>query len=90
MLTNKQLNVVRCISDGLNINQTADKLNISRSTVEKVLVVVKRKLNAKTLAHVASIAIRNGLICVLITMSVTSSVNIVRLRNRNGRREWTT
>jgi DNA-binding CsgD family transcriptional regulator len=88
-LTPRQLTVVNCLCDGLTIDQTADKLCISRSTVEKVLRDVKRRLNAKTLAHVVSIALRKGLICVLIASSILGVMDVQRLRNRTGRRELT-
>lgn len=90
-LTPRQTEAINHISNGLYIDQVADQMCISRSTVEKLLLTARRTMRAKSLAHAASIAIRKGLICVLIVFSATGGNDIqrARARTRTARRDST-
>ncbi len=90
-LTPRQVEALKLIADGMSIDQVADEMFISRSGAEKLLGQVRKRLTARTLAQSVAIAIRQGLILLLIFSTVTSSVDIQRVRTRtrtrSGRKE---
>lgn len=61
-LTNRQLEVLALIADGLSNGEIADRLFISPKTVDHHVGAVLAKLDAGTRAEAASIAIHSGLI----------------------------
>lgn len=61
-LTNRQLEVLALMADGLSNNEIADRLFISAKTVDHHVGAVLAKLDAGTRAQAASIAIHSGLI----------------------------
>src|SRR5262245_38577606 len=61
-LTNRQLEVLALIADGLSNSEIADRLFISAKTVDHHVGAVLAKLDAGTRAEAASIAIHSGLI----------------------------
>jgi DNA-binding CsgD family transcriptional regulator/tetratricopeptide (TPR) repeat protein len=61
-LTNRQLDVLALIADGLSNGEIADRLFISPKTVDHHVSAVLAKLDAGTRAEAASIAIHSGLI----------------------------
>jgi len=61
-LTNRQLEVLALIADGLSNSEIADRLFISPKTVDHHVGAVLAKLDAGTRAEAASIAIHSGLI----------------------------
>src|SRR5262245_10036973 len=61
-LTNRQLEVLALIADGLSNSEIADRLFISAKTVDHHVGAVLAKLDAGTRAEAASIAIHAGLV----------------------------
>src|SRR5262245_44088613 len=61
-LTNRQLEVLALIADGLSNSEIADRLFISPKTVDHHVGAVLAKLDAGTRAEAASIAIHSGVI----------------------------
>lgn len=84
--TSRQLVALNHLSHGRNIDQTADAMCLSRSSVEKLLADVRRRLSARTLTHAVSMAIRGGLICAIITVSIGGDYDVQRAMARRPRR----
>lgn len=84
--TARQLVALNHISHGRNIDQTADAMCLSRSSVEKLLAAARKRLSAKTLTHAVSMAIRGGLICAIVVVSVGSDLDVQRTMVHRGRR----
>jgi len=61
-LTDKEFAVFLQLARGRSVNQVADDLHLSPSTVGTHLYNIKKKLNASNSAELALIAIRSGLI----------------------------
>jgi DNA-binding NarL/FixJ family response regulator len=61
-LTNRQLEVLALIADGLSNSEIAERLFISPKTVDHHVGAVLAKLDARTRAEAASRAIHSGLI----------------------------
>jgi len=62
-LSNREIDIFKLLGEGLNSAQIAEKLKISRNTVDTHRINIKNKLelpNGKALDHVAFEAIRNG------------------------------
>lgn len=83
--TARQLVALNHLSHGRNIDQTADTMCLSRSSVEKLLAAAKKRLNARTLTHAVSTAIRGGLICAIAAVSVGGDIDMQRTMARRGR-----
>lgn len=68
-LTIRQRDALERIAMGLTIDQAAHDICVSRSTFEKILSAVKRKLNARSVANAIYIAVKAGilLVCVIAT-----------------------
>jgi DNA-binding NarL/FixJ family response regulator len=61
-LTEREVDVLRLIADGLTNEQIADALYISTGTVRTHIANIFGKLNARTRTEAARIALRNELI----------------------------
>lgn len=85
-VTARQLIALNHLSQGRNIDQTADAMCLSRSSVEKLLASARKRLNARTMTHAVSMAIRSGLICAIITVSIGGDYEMQRVMARRGRR----
>lgn len=76
------------VANGDDINEVGNVMNLSRSSIEKHLATIRKRLNAKTLAHAVHIATRSGLIVVMFYMTTFApSVDFERRRLRLKRRE---
>jgi DNA-binding CsgD family transcriptional regulator len=84
--TARQLVALNHLSQGRNIDQTADAMCLSRSSVEKLLADARRRINARTLTHAVSLAIRGGLICAIFVVSVGSDLDVQRVMARRSSR----
>ena len=60
-LTNRQMDVLRCLQDGLSNAAIADRLFISAKTVDHHVSAILAKLDVKTRAEAASLANKGGL-----------------------------
>lgn len=69
MISKRGVEALGCVAEGFNLDRTADKMCISRSTVEKHLFKIKHQLNAKNLMSAVYIAAKSGLIIALIQVS---------------------
>jgi DNA-binding CsgD family transcriptional regulator len=85
----KSMKAVKLIAQGYTIDETADILCVSRSSVEKYLRVERIRLKCRTLAHLVHVVTRDGLICLLIVTLAASSTNTYRRVSRPYRREQT-
>ena len=61
VLTGREREVLRLVSDGLSSKQIADQLNISVRTVESHRNQIMNKLQLRSIAQLTKFAIRNGL-----------------------------
>lgn len=57
MLTDRQLEVVKHLANGMTLSQIADKCYVSESSVNRALARARKNLGANTLPHLVSIAI---------------------------------
>lgn len=85
-VTARQLVALNHLSQGRSIDQTADAMCLSRSSIEKLLASAKKRINAKTLTHAVSMAIRGGLICAIVVVSIGGDLDVQRTMARRGRR----
>lgn len=74
MITQRQLQVLRLYAQGLQSKEIADKLCISIRTVESHLSGCRDALKARNSVHAVAIAITNGIIKLLIFISVFRAV----------------
>ena len=89
----KELEALKHIAHGDTIDQTASVMHLSRSSVEKYLQAVRRRLNARTLAYAVHIATKRGLIVVLIAVVIATPTGriaprVTRVRTRNELAEF--
>ena len=94
-IMNRAMEALRHIAKGRTIDEAADDMHLSRSSVEKYLRVVRLSLNARTIAHAVYLATRNGFIMLLITVVLTTpagriGVRTMRMQRRNESTELTT
>ncbi len=68
----RNLEILQLIANGFQLKNIAFKLNLSKSLIEKELILIREHLNAKTTAHAVKIAINKGLIVSLLVASVSS------------------
>ncbi|MFD1746272.1 autoinducer binding domain-containing protein [Rhizobium helianthi] len=61
-LTQRQMEVLRLLSDGLTSNEIAKALQISNHTVDWYINVIQEKFNARNRQHVIALAFRSGLV----------------------------
>lgn len=61
-LSDRQVDVLQAIADGLNTRQVADQLYISQSTVRNHLHAISRELNTNTMVQSVVSALRLGII----------------------------
>jgi DNA-binding CsgD family transcriptional regulator len=85
--SHKSLVALKHIAHGDTIDQAADAMHLSRSSVEKYLQCVRRRLNARTLAHAVHIATKQGFIMLLITVVIATPTGriaprMTRIRTR--------
>lgn len=62
MLTEREIDVVRCFGDGLSYKETAARLYLSPRTVETHRNTIMEKLGMHSLAELIKYAIRNGIV----------------------------
>ena len=92
---NRAMEALRHIAKGRTIDETADEMCLSRSSVEKYLRTARESLRARTIAHAVHLATRNGFIMLLITVVLTTpagriGVRTMRMQRRNESTELTT
>ncbi len=58
-----QVLVIKCISEGLTVAQTANKLRITFKSVATTLELIRGILDVKNSPHMVAVAIREGIIC---------------------------
>lgn len=58
-LSDREIEIIRCFSDGLSYKQIADKLFISERTVESHKVNIMRKTGLRTIIDLVKFAIKN-------------------------------
>lgn len=88
---NRAMEALRHIAKGRTIDEAADDMNLSRSSVEKYLRTARESLHARTIAHAVHIATRNGFIMLLIAVVLTTPAGRVGVRNfRTQRRNEST
>lgn len=85
MITQREKQALYIIASGYSIDECAEIMSISRSSVEKHLLKVKRKLGARTLCNAIYKASRAGMIIVCCVLVMNASE--CRRISRNGRRE---
>jgi two-component system, NarL family, invasion response regulator UvrY len=61
-LSPREIDILRLVVDDLNAAQIAELLSLSNKTVSNHVTRIKRKLNVRSTAAIARIAIRHGLI----------------------------
>lgn len=61
-LSEREKEIIRCLADGLNSKEVAEKLNISRHTVKTHRRNIMHKLNVNTSAALIRLAIEKGII----------------------------
>lgn len=61
-LSDRELDVLRGLVDGLSYKLIADRLNISGSTVNSHVTSIYRKLHVRSVASAVSVALREGLV----------------------------
>lgn len=61
-LTNRQLELVCHLANGLRTAEAAKVMHISIATVDRTIKAARNKNNAHTVAHLVSIAIASGLL----------------------------
>lgn len=84
----RDMEALKHIAHGESIDQVADKMCLSRSSVEKLLYRVRNSLNARTLAHAVHLATKQGFIMLLITVVLTTPTGRISPRSvRVTRRE---
>lgn len=73
MITERQLQVLRLFANGYTSIDIASELSIAVRTVEEHLKGCRRTLEAKTSAHAVAIAMRRGVINLIIASCVHQS-----------------
>jgi DNA-binding NarL/FixJ family response regulator len=61
-LTSREVDVLRLVSEGWDLEEVGHKLNYSERTVKNVLYALMKRLKLRNRAHAVSYAIRCGLI----------------------------
>lgn len=61
-LTLRELQVLQCAANGLDINGTCKELHLAVGTVKAIRARITVKLKATHIAHAVAIAIRKGII----------------------------
>jgi len=61
ILTNREREVLQLIAEGMSTRQIAERIHLSVKTVETHRQQIMRKLNAKSVAELTKIALREGL-----------------------------
>ena len=61
-LSERQVDVIQAIADGLSTREAADQLYISQSTVRNHLHAISRELNTNTMVQSVVAALRLGII----------------------------
>ena len=83
----KSIKAVQLIAHGHTIDEVADILKVSRSSVEKYLRRERLRLKCRTLSHLIHVATRDCLICALMISLVCSGSANFRRVHRVYRRE---
>lgn len=87
-LSPRQKKALKFIGEGRSIDQAAEDMHVSKSTLEKHLKVAKEKLGARNLRNAVYIAAKRGLI-ILCCVSIYNADDArrtgrVRLRRRDS------
>jgi DNA-binding CsgD family transcriptional regulator len=61
-LTDRQLEMVQHLANGLSLDDIAKEMHLSKSSVGQSLTAAKRRVGANTLPHLVSIVIRSGVL----------------------------
>ncbi|MCX4406013.1 response regulator transcription factor [Streptomyces sp. NBC_01549] len=61
-LTSREIDVLRLVSEGLDLSEIAVKMSYSERTIKKILSAVLRRLGLRNRVHAVSYAIRAGII----------------------------
>lgn len=59
-LTNRELEVLECLAEGMTQKETAEELKLSYTTVQNYTVMARIRLNAVNVAHAVTIGFRRG------------------------------
>jgi DNA-binding NarL/FixJ family response regulator len=63
-LSEREIEIIHCFSDGMSYKQIADKLNISPRTVESHKLNIMQKLELHTIIDIVKYAIKNNIITI--------------------------
>jgi DNA-binding CsgD family transcriptional regulator len=61
-LTERQLTAVMHLANGLRYEEISTRMDISASSVEKIITSAKKKVGANSISHLVSIVIAGGLL----------------------------
>jgi DNA-binding CsgD family transcriptional regulator len=61
-LSEKNIKVLRLISNGKTYKEAGIELEIKPRTVQMHMDIIKRKLNAKSISHAVAIAVGSGIV----------------------------
>ena len=64
LLTRREMDVLQAVAEGLSTKEAARKLGIRPRTVEMFASIVRRKLNARSRAHMITVGFRAGLLSI--------------------------
>jgi DNA-binding CsgD family transcriptional regulator len=78
---------LQMIARGRSIDQAADDMSISRSSIEKFLMTIRKRLNARNTANAIYIAAKAGLICIACFNVNFADVDAQRRSVRPARRD---
>lgn len=59
-LTARQLEIAKHLANGMRVEEVALELHLSSSTVDKTIGRMRKKIGARTVAHLVSILIAQG------------------------------
>ena len=72
MLTDRETETLRLLSDGLTAQEIGATMGISARTVEAHIVNARDKLEARNACHLVALAQRKGLIAILLAAVMTA------------------
>mgnify|MGYP000521841441 CR=1 FL=1 len=81
MLTELEVKTLQKFASGSLVKQIACNERVSHSAIDKRVKSIKRKLNAKTLPECIYKATKAGIICLLVTTTVSLEVQIAMNSN---------
>lgn len=61
-MTDKDKQIIKLISEGKTSKEIGDELFLTENTVQQYVVLIRKELSAKNIAHLVGIALRNKII----------------------------